>query len=571
MFAAICALSFIACNLGDTGGDGSGSTPSAPVCGYFDESTNIYYSYTDSNENGQYDVDTDRLQYYIQYDFDSQGRVEFSMKFAADDTLIESSLYEYSGDLLVKTALFDQNNTLAEILVYSYSGTDLTQISSFDGSSVLQGGDLYVYDTGKLVLSLKVDSSSSVVSGYEYGFDASDRVVRRNQFADLSGDAAVPGHDSLDADKAGGSPEPALPMEFTNPNLSDTAPSYKPDSITMPATPAVTADFGISDTTAALRGINRVWDSYWYFEDLTGDAHYSAATFNAQVVPVEGGDYGLSGDLSAVVNLPVRFYLDATGVSYEGYEMSGPVQVDLEYAPNELVVTSKTITYAGNVLLDLGFGYTGGMISSMEFTGSILAGNQLELAMSYTSNGLPHALDLNTGGVRLQRWEYSYTVTDPSDFLSNVNTLTWYDGNFDETGADPDAGLVGHFDFVYDSAASSLTLTSYEAGSTDPQGSFVAIYDVDGLQASFGSYDAAGNELFLYSYGYEDALALAEEGYETASANVETFYSEMESLDFYGADPGDLPGVPKELLDFDYTDFSSMAVFFMEEMEGFLP
>ncbi|MDA3850137.1 MAG: hypothetical protein PF447_02575 [Spirochaetaceae bacterium] len=567
-FLAVLIIAALSCSLGfleeDNGGGDSGGEDTASAYGEWDWSTRTYSYY---NANDTLDIADDTLEYYREYDFNDQRNAVFYKEYLG--SYVEYVYYQWNDDATLHAIItFDDSKTQIEAEVFSYdsSGRLIQQDILTEATGEYFSGMLYSYEgdmeeaNGLAVIA----EDQTAVMGTLFTFQDDKPIVRRT-YKDISatGICDFYSRPTLDVNQALVTPSAPAPASATADQLAQSSglANYNLDTTADPVEPLID-DFDVQADAAVFStslhdlldgAIARIWDSYWYYDIFTDSDSYNAVTFTADGVPLpdttEAQDfvYGLleqyspdSQEIQAIINdtidddihLPVTYYLEASDLTTE---IDGPLQIDLTYVPGTYVPSSKVTKYKGQEILSIDMSYLdeNGLFESVSFSGDVLAAN-LSLSVDYFDNYIPEAINLflgSTDGVLLQKFVYTYnldgggiadTETDintisEEDMLTAIHSILWYDGDYEESAVDNSAALVGSLDFEYDpdpdgdAGTDDATLTAIiKDASGTTTSSYELYYTVSGIRTGFASFDADGNELFRYEYGYDDAMELAD-------------------------------------------------------------
>lgn len=604
LFFILFLLSACSMNFLDNNDGGGSSEPQ----GYevFDAETNTNYYY-----DGY-----DTLISYTRHDFDSSGRTVYSEEYTALDGFLGRNVYIWDVDNLIINASYGVTGNLLSFQYNVYDSNNLLiESGEYDAAGIFETASIYQFDgSGNMEFSAQIENavtSIKATSGVEYAYDLDGRLIRKNLFkAQALGEHySLP---SLNVDSA----TPAIPSvskplikSFGAYNTELT--SYR-TAFETSFDPAIILDSDFSSLTPINEDIptllasdtNRIWDSYWYYDDVSGADAYTGLTFTAETVPVvdDANNYYYtwldqastafsdlySEGIPENMNLPVQLYLDGgQGLNIDGTEVAldYPLRMELDYVPGLHSIRSKKVWYGSHKVLQMDVSYYDSGLTSQ----IALKGEAFIIPLSFNIQYLegtsaPEILQLATGDITLQTLKYDFggsanlaqDLVD-TDFLDSVHTLWWYDENYDNSAEDSvnnENALVGRFVFNYVHADQLLTLNVFDdvdsASSSDAgfTGSYEIGYNLEDLRSSFRSYDAAGNMLMEYTYSYEELLEQA----EGAANDALIAYNELQQSDLFGEYlPGtpSLPEIPYYLTE--GFDAESMLDFLMNELEVFLP
>jgi len=607
----------------------------------------IYYHSDENDTEGTltkieyYDVDSEGRVVFIRanrppVDGETYGAVIGADQYVWDenDQLIQHAYYSYG----------EQGYSLASHYVYEYNTDQLLSASyGFDGEGNLTSGKAYDYDAdGNVWVSATVDwdgTTAEITAGTEFQYDLDKDVLYRRSVhkdIDLGTDVGEPG--TLKVSSAS--------CQVSKPSLSAPGTcsyegTYNDDGngaplLTIPADPGI--DLGSDSLRNQVYALPHIWDSYWFYDEYAGTDAYWGVTFSMDPVPVaveidnafnyyfelldeSAQEYeDLYADYKATygpeafpenVHVPVQFYLDGgRGIEYDDldFELDYPITIDLEYLPGFHVVASKSVKYGNTeiIRLDNSFHATNGRLEGIRFTGEALPlPVELELGYQVEDNEgdtltadeellkfWVDSLDISVNDVLAQKFVYQYTTDDPSalnemgylGLVQNaIQTLWWYDGDYDDSLEDNTDDLVGRFEFVYakDDTTGNETVTLNAYGKDDVYtGKYELNYNVlpdEHGFIDFTSYDSNDTALFNFDMSYDDAIQLANDAINDADIDYTDVYNTItDQLVEVGAveDTESVPAIPQYLLEgFNATDTNSrdLVILLINEVQALIP
>jgi len=440
------------------------------------------YSVYDSQTDTKYTYDSDdNLLWSDVYDFNASGQCILMKHLLPSGTVLWSYVYSWNNDNVEIEAYYNNENELSWYNQFIYnSSNQVIEQANYDGTGTLQWFKSFTYTTaGNELQTARFSSSSALEWAYDYTYDGSDRLTVSSAYDDSSDRIAY-----ISYEYEGGSPFRILKKTgYGTTHRTDTFktecagfsfPTYGgvnttdrntsslsvPTAPTAPIIPVIT----LTDTVFG----SHQWMSLWVYDSFG----YSTVSLNSD-------------------NLPVYMKREAPD-----YLDDLPIEVELTYS--ETKVISKTTTYNNQEVLKLEFTYNGNYLISMNTTGVSLI-IPLRYDFTYDANHFPESISIYNESTMLQKFVYEYsvdtgTITDLKDFAKlGEPTIRHYDG---------DNSLIESFVFDYNDVDTiSVTVTNAQ---NIPNGSFHLVYDANDNVTSLSSYDSADNQLWKYSYSYDD-------------------------------------------------------------------
>ena len=478
-----------------------------------DSSESENYSVYDNQTDIKYTYDSDdNLLWSDVYDFNVSGQCIFMKHLLPSGTVLWSYVYSWNSGNVEIEAYYNNENELSWYNHFIYSSNQVIQQVNYEGASALQWFKSYTYTgTGKDLQTARFNSSNVLEWAYHYDYDGSDRLSVSSAY-DTSGDrTAYINHEYETGSpyriikKTGyGSTQSADTFEASSCDFS--FPTYggvnttsrNTSSLSVPAAPAAPVIPVVTLDTSTV--LSYEWMSHWVYDSFG----YSMVTLNS-------------------INQPIYMKREAPD-----YLNDLPIEVELSYSGTKVV--SKTTMYNNQEVLKLEFTYDpNGYPLSMDTTGvSLLI--PLRYDFTYDSNHVPDSISIYNETTLLQKFVYEYAdkglITGLEDFAKlGEPTIHHYDG---------DNILIESFVFDYNDSNTTITITVNDSLGV-PNGSFQIVYDVNDNVTSLSSYNSAANQLWKYSYSYDDLNnRIAETKYDESdlpevisSFDVETIFEDL--------------------------------------------
>jgi hypothetical protein len=435
------------------------------------EEQTFHYTYdynTDETVAVMYCYDQDEvLQWSERYTYQEGNRTALE-RCSASDQILYTYLWGWEDGKRSVEAYFDGTSTLRWYDHFIYDGELLAELVEYDGAGLLQWFEVYQYSgSGKQTLAVRFNSASALVGATATEYDAEDRVLATSSY-DSSGTLCA----KVTHEWSSGGEETRRTSYAAPASAASMAPASRsavaaraPTGLVLPVPPEPPVAPGF---TLAERDLEVVSRRFWFYDA-----------------------YGTTDVSTRADYLP-------TAVLREDIRLAEAVSVALAYDDADRIL-SKTTSYGDTEALKIALTYeapSGWRVSHIQSSGAAML-LPLDFDLSWDEAGVPVEVVVSYDASTLFTLSYDY---DPLDL--HTHTITVVDG---------DDELYGCYVFTLADDWLSGTIEVFtDAARTVPNGSYSLAYDEDLRTASFASYDAQGELVVRYEYGYEDLEGLGE-------------------------------------------------------------
>lgn len=469
----------------------------------------IVVTYTfDKDTDTKYRYEDGVLKWKEHYDYNENGECVFIKHLTPSDTLLWSYIYTWSDGNVVSESYFNNNNELSWFNTFSYNSDNLIQHNNYNSLGELQWFKSYTYsETGKIASSTSYTGTAEVQWAYSHDFDNSDRLIRSSSHSANGTRVAYIEYIYDESDRK--IKEEGFGLAKSEDRYYSSGKTFgfpstggintlsrNSDSISAPVIPTPPAP---TLTSLSFDTLTYSWMKIWAYDNFG----YTYASLNSDRLPV---------------------YLKRSAPEYLNNK---PVIIEIGYTGFR--VDTKTTKYDDKEILKLDFEYDSSNRPIMlRTTGEALL-LPLNYSFTYRASGLPESISILNESALLQKFVYTYigdeNLIDKAKLGESIASIEHYDG---------DLNLIGTYIFSFDINLKKLTINVIDPENNN-NGIFILQYDENGNTSSFSSYSSAGEQIWNYSYNYDEYNNRVSETVQDANNlpkladgfNIETLFEDI--------------------------------------------